>query len=308
MSEQAPHAVLIIRPAAFGANPETAGSNAFQKEETGSAIDTSKKAMDEFDEFVLQLEHHNIEVVVVEDTPEPVKPDAVFPNNWISLQPDGTVVLYPMLSPKRRNERRNDIPVLLEHLGYSIENTIDLTHHESENRFLEGTGSIIFDHPNKKAYANESPRTDIRLFEELCKQLGYTPVSFQATDPSGMDIYHTNVLMHIGTGYAVICLDAIPDILERAMVVQQLKSTDKTIIEITWQQLSSFAGNMLEVLNREGERFIVMSESAYNSLQDDQLDVLESKGTIIAAPLNIIETYGGGSARCMLAGIHLPRD
>ena len=304
MFKQAPHAVLMIRPAAFGMNDETAASNAFQKRSDENALDIQQKAVAEFDAFVQKLKQANIEVVVVQDTAEPVKPDAIFPNNWISMQPDGTLVLYPMLAQIRSRERRSDIPELLQSLGYLQSKKIDLTGHEQEKCYLEGTGSIVFDHVHKLAYACASPRTNVALLEELCTALGYTPVSFEASDPSGIAIYHTNVLMHIGTGYTVICEEVIPDVLERAMVLQKFKSDGLEIISISWQQLQQFAGNMLEVQTKEGENVLVMSESAYRSLTKSQIERLEKYATILYSDLQTIESIGGGSARCMLAGIH----
>lgn len=306
--QQSPWAILMVRPANFGYNDQTAGSNAFQNETEWKGEAAQQRALEEFDGMVQMLGEQDIEVIVVEDTKEPITPDAIFPNNWISMHEDRTLVTYPMLALNRRLERRDDIPDLLvaDH-EFRISQHIDLSTKESRNIYLEGTGSIIFDHRNKVAYANESPRTHIPTFENLCEQLGYESISFKATDVNGKDIYHANVLMSIGTGFVVICDEAIEDTLERAMVISKLRASGLEVISISHPQMNSFCGNILEVSNRKGENFIVMSDTACAAFTNEQRAMLESFAPILNPNIETIETIGGGSARCMMAGIHLPK-
>lgn len=293
--------ILLIRPANFGFNEETRASNVFQKELSENAETVRQNALLEFEAVAAKLRSHGVDVFVFDDTPSPVKTDAVFPNNWISFHADGTVVLYPMLSANRRLERRADIIESLKD-KFEITNIIDLSIYESENLFLEGTGSIVFDHANKIAYAALSPRTDKELFLDLCEKLNYKPVIFTAHDRSGSEIYHTNVMMCIGEEFAVICLESITDKSERANVFSKLATTGHEVVDITFDQMNSFAGNMLLVRND----LLVMSQSAHRSLTKTQKLALEKYCELLPFAIPTIETVGGGSARCMIAEIFLP--
>lgn len=290
----------MVSPVAFDFNEETAVNNAFQDEDDVS--DTAKVARQESDAYVKLLEENGINVVAVEDTKEPHTPDSVFPNNWFSTHDDGTLVLYPMFAENRRLERK---PAALDAIkaNFEVKRTVDLTHYEEEGMFLEGTGSMVLDRVNKIAYACESPRTNKTVFEDFCNQLGYSPVLFKAVDADGMEIYHTNVMMHVGSEIAVVCLESIEDPAQRAKVRESLEGTGKTIVEISFDQMNHFAGNMLELRNKDGEPCLIMSHTAYESLSDEQIDFLESKMTLITPDLECIEQNGGGSARCMIAEI-----
>jgi len=297
--------ILLVKPAHFTFNTETAGSNAFQnilseKEET---IKTN--VLNEFENAVALLKSKNINVTVVEDTPDPVKPDAIFPNNWVSFHADGTVILYPMYAPNRREERRLDVLEMLKK-KFRIEKVVDLSKYEAEELFLEGTGSIIFDHIHKVAYACLSPRTDKELFIELCNYLHYQPLYFIAQDKNGKEIYHTNVMMCIAEKFAVICLDSIKDKADRQQVIQSLETTGHEIVDISFGQMNHFAGNMLELKDAKGKHLLVMSQSAYESLTDNQKRQIEKYAELLPLPIKTIETIGGGSARCMIAEIFLP--
>lgn len=292
----------MVRPAHFGFNAETAASNAFQRSITDPPDVVSQKAIVEFKACVETLRSRRVNVIVIDDTASPAKTDAVFPNNWISFHADGTVVLYPMLSPNRRLERRDDIIDSVKE-NFKITNIIDLTAHENEERFLEGTGSVVFDHENRIAYAAASPRTDKELFVSLCDKLVYEPVTFTARDRAGVEIYHTNVLMCIGERFAVVCLESITDEYERANVAGRLTATGHEIVDITFEQMDSFAGNMLAV----ADDLLVMSQSAYDSLSASQMNTLEKYCEPLPLSIPTIETVGGGSARCMIAEIFLPK-
>lgn len=297
--------ILMIRPAGFQYNHETAASNAFQQTLEGlSPHELQDKALAEFDAFVTKLRIHDIRVTVIQDTPEPPKPDAIFPNNWISMQANGIVYLYPMNTPNRRLERRDEILEELEK-QYEIRQVIDLSESEQEGRFLEGTGSIIFDHPNQTGYACISPRTDKDLFIAHCEQLGYHHIYFHSADKNGKAVYHTNVMLTIGDGFAVVCLESIHDEAERQMLADKLESSGHEIIEISEEQMLQFAGNMLEVKNSQGQPYLVMSESAFRSLNEGQLAQIEKFACILMVSIPTIETIGGGSARCMMAEIFL---
>ncbi len=299
------YALLMVRPVRFGYNAETAVNNAFQvagqNQETVQA-----KALAEFDHFVATLRSHDIDVVVVEDTVDPHTPDSIFPNNWISFHKNSTIVLYPMFAENRRLERKETVIETIKS-RFQIDNTIDLTKNEAHDVFLEGTGSIILDRENKIAYACISPRTDKNLFLEFCEEMEYEPVVFNSVDQKGKDIYHTNVMMCLGDNYAVICLESIPDADQRAVVSGALAQSGKVIVEISFEQMNHFAGNMLQVTNVHGEQFLVMSSQAYASLNEAQVQELESFNPIIQVPLETIESNGGGSARCMMAEILLPK-
>lgn len=297
-----PDAVLMIRPYHFGFNSETAASNSFQKNTTFQ--DVSQRAVEEFDAMVKTLRDHGISVWVHPDQDDAVCPDAVFPNNWLAVMPTGEVILFPMMAQTRRLEvNRNLVKKLCE--DYRLGPVIDLTSQVNENQFLEGTGSIVFDHENKLAYACESPRTDLKLLSKICRHWGYEAISFGAVDLSGQPIYHTNVLMSMGDKTAILCSEAIENSIERAMLRERLRNTGKLIIEISYAQMTNFAGNAFFVCSEAGGKWI-FSHRAVESLQTTQIDLLQSDGEIVAVHIPTIETLGGGSARCMVAGIFNP--
>ncbi len=298
--------ILLIRPENFGYNVETAASNEFQNKTADQDENLIKQlTLAEFDQFAEALYSKGIKIRVVEDTDLPRKPDAIFPNNWVSFHEDGTVVLYPICAENRRSERRMEI---IEALGteFRIEKIIDLSHFENENRFLEGTGSIVFDHANKIAYASLSPRTDEELFTEIARTLGYAPMSFRAVDINGRAIYHTNVMMCIGVGFAVICLESIENAAEKEEVIGSLKRNGLETIDISFEQMNKFAGNMLTVAGENGKVFLVQSQSAFDSLRKEQIADLEKYCELLPIPIPTIEKIGGGSARCMMAELFLP--
>ncbi|MEJ8605080.1 amidinotransferase [Riemerella anatipestifer] len=305
---QTTNTVLMIEPVAFGYNAQTAENNYFQVNSENA--DTQSKALQEFKNFVEKLRSKGITVISVQDTLEPHTPDSIFPNNWVSFGADGRVTLYPMYAPNRRDERRMDILENLKNQGFKINEVVDLTSSEKDNVFLEGTGSIIFDHDNKLAYGSVSLRLDETLFREFCEKFGYTPIVFHSYQTAGTErlpIYHTNVMMCVADRFVVICLDCIDDLDERQNVVDTIKKSGKEIIEISEEQMQNFAGNMLQVHNDEGKKFLVMSQSAYQSLSPNQIESIEKYSEIIYSDLNTIETNGGGSARCMLAEVFLPK-
>jgi len=288
--------VLMVRPVAFGYNAETAVNNAFQQASGG---DTQVVALKEFDAFVEKLRNQNIEVTVLNDTLEPHTPDSIFPNNWVSFHTGGEVCLYPMFAVNRREERKTFDAVKSI---YEIKKLVDFIHYEKENKFLEGTGSMVLDRGNALTYACLSPRTDEKVLDDFCQKMNYSPVVFRAVDANGQDIYHTNVMMCMGEKYVVICLDSIVP-QDREKVVEVLQKTKKEIIAISLDQMSQFAGNMLQVKNRDGKPFLVMSETAYKSLTLEQISAIQNHNEIIAPDIPIIEQNGGGSARCMLAEV-----
>ena len=295
--------ILMIRPSAFGFNPETADNNTFQNRPEDAPNEVIQKAQKEFDGLVGLLRYEGIDVTVVEDTSTPQKPDAVFPNNWISFHDDGTVVTYPMFSGLRRQERREDV---IEQLStkFSVRQREHYEFFEKEDQFLEGTGSLVLDRANKIAYACISERTDRELLEDWCDRMGYTPHTFYA-ESNGKPIYHTNVMMAIATKLAVVCLECLPNKAERIALKESL-AKDHEVVEITDMQVQSFAGNMLALKNNRGEELMVMSERALNSLSSEQKNEIEKYCRIVAAPIPVIEDVGGGSARCMIAEIFLP--
>ena len=295
----------MIRPVNFGFNEQTAGSNAFQNRNAEQQL-VQDKALTEFDTMVTKLRDNGVEVIVIQDTAEPHTPDSIFPNNWVSFHRDGTVFLYPMMAENRRLERREDIIIGLEN-EFKINHVIDLSRFESENKFLEGTGSMVLDRENKLAYACLSPRTDKDVLDLFCLESGYKPVLFHAVDQSGMDIYHTNVLMCVGSNFVVICLESIKDTAEKLTVIDTIAASQKQLIDISFDQMNHFAGNMLEVQNLQGEKLIVMSKSAWDSLNQQQKDQLSSFCKPVYSDISTIESNGGGSARCMMAEVHLPR-
>jgi len=304
-NQQTTSTILMIRPVNFGFNEQTAGSNAFQNR-NAEQQQVQDKALSEFDEMVNVLRDNGVEVIVIEDTPEPHTPDSIFPNNWVSFHSDGNVFLYPMMAENRRLERREDIITDLEN-EFEIKHVIDLSRFEHEHKFLEGTGSMVLDRENKIAYACLSPRTDKEVLELYCHESGYRPVLFHAVDQIGMDIYHTNVLMCVGSSFVVICLESIKDAAEKAMVIETIAATKKELIDISFDQMNHFAGNMLEVQSGRGESLIVMSKSAWDSLNEHQRAKLSYFSKPVYSDINTIETNGGGSARCMMAEVHLPR-
>lgn len=295
--------ILMIRPIDFKFNKQTAGNNKFQQE--SEQEDVQAIALQEFDGFVATLTANGVDVTVINDTAQPETPDSIFPNNWVSFHEDGSVYLYPMFSENRRWERRKDI---IEQLAkkFEVNHVSDLSFFEQQVLFLEGTGSMVLDRDNKIAYACLSVRTDEEVLTNFCMLSGYTAVAFQAIDQSRFPIYHTNVMMCIGDRFAVICLDSIPNLAERENVVHSLTNSGKEIITINFEQMNQFAGNMLQVQNKDGESLLVMSEQAYQSLHESQVMALAKYAKLIYAPLYTIEKNGGGSARCMLAEVHLP--
>ncbi len=294
--------VFMVRPVCFGYNPETAVDNTFQQE-SGADVNVQEKALNEFDGYVALLRANNVDVVVVEDTYDPKTPDSIFPNNWFSTHEDGTLVLYPMAAQNRRAERKKTALDAIKG-GFDVRRVLDMTPWETEGFFLEGTGVMILDRPNKVVYASESPRCSRTVLEEFCGRMGYTPVVFNAVNRGGVPIYHTNVLMTLGTDFAVLCKESIRDAAQLDAVVGSLEASGRKIVDITYDQLENFAGNMLELCSKDGHKLLVMSLSARNSLTSGQLDVLTAGGRLILSPdLRFIEKNGGGSARCMLAEI-----
>ena len=304
MSNQSTANLLMIRPVSFGYNEQTADSNAFQTRSSDQQ-QVQKKALAEFDGLVQALRDNHVNVTVIEDTLHPHTPDSIFPNNWVSFHNNGDVFIYPMQAENRRQERREDIITKLED-NFIVKHVFDLSHFEHNKQFLEGTGSMVLDRDNKIVYACISPRTNENVLAQFCEQTGYKAICFHAFDEKGLAIYHTNVLMCVGSNFSVICLDSITNTTEKELVIKSLKDTNKQIIEISYDQMNRFAGNMLEVKNTQGETLIVMSQSAYQSLMYEQKAVLSSFGKLIYADINTIEINGGGSARCMIAEVHLP--
>lgn len=306
-TKQLASSILMIRPANFGYNPQTANNNSFQTNEGGlSKREIADKAKVEFDQFVQHLRAYDIKVVVVPDTETPYNTDAVFPNNWISFHEDGVVVTYPMYAPNRRLERREEIINQISE-EFDIKRLVRFEDYEKHDKFLEGTGSMILDRKNQIAYACKSLRTHPELFDAFCDTMNFEGLFFTAVDEDGQDIYHTNVMMTLGEKLAVICLESIQDPTERSAMVEKLKKTGKEIVAISYAQMNSFAGNMLEVKNKLGETFLIMSSAAYYSLDMQQTEKITQHTAILHSPLDTIEKYGGGSARCMIAEIFLPK-
>jgi hypothetical protein len=292
----------MIRPVNFGFNAETAVNNAFQVKGNDDAQDNALK---EFEDFVSLLRNNSVEVTVVDDTPEPHTPDSIFPNNWVSFHNDGSLLLYPMYAENRRSERKQHVIDAITQ-KFLVKRTIDLSRYEDQDIFLEGTGSMVLDRDNKIAYACLSPRTNKKVLADFCNHMGYASVLFRAIDGNGEAIYHTNVMMCVADKYIVICLDSIPGKNEKEKVIEMIKKTGKEIIDISLDQLNHFAGNMLQVENKQGEKLLVMSTQAFESLTGEQKKKLSSFNKIIHSSLTTIETNGGGSARCMMAEVHLP--
>ncbi|MDB9732693.1 arginine deiminase-related protein [Polaribacter sp.] len=308
---QTTNTILMVRPINFRKNEQTAVNNYFQEDIDLQNAEINKKAQEEFDGFVFKLKSFGVHVVVVSDTDKSDTPDSIFPNNWISFHANGTVGLYPMFAENRRLERRDDILTELEKIDFIIENVVDYTSAEDAGLFLEGTGSIILDRVNNKAYCALSDRADENLFIEFCEDFEYTPIVFVANQTVKGDravIYHTNVMMCIAETFAVICLDAIDDKSEKKNVLKHLKEDGKQVIDITEAQMHSFAGNMLQVRGEKDEKFLVMSTAAHKSLTQSQLAKINNHCKIISSSLETIETCGGGSARCMMAEVFLPKS
>ena len=304
MSEmQSAAAVLMVRPQRFHSNPQTLASNAFQRD---FGADVHAAATREFDALAAALRDAGVEVVALDDTPEPPTPDAVFPNNWFSTHADGTIVLYPMCAPNRRVERRLDLFADLRARGFGCNRLVDLSMHELDGRFLEGTGSLVLDRIERRAYACLSPRTDRQMVELWCQELDYQPFAFEATDAVGRPIYHTNVMLALGTGWAVVCSAAIDDPTRRRQLLTQLDGGGRGVVDIDRGQMAAFAGNILELRDRTGRPVIAMSAQARAALQPDQLAALSKHGRIVSSPVPTIETAGGGSVRCMIAELFLP--
>lgn len=294
----------MIRPVNFGFNEQTAESNAFQTPSEQHGV--HENALKEFDQFVAVLRENGVDVTVIDDTPSPYTPDSIFPNNWISFHDDGTIFLYPMQAENRRLERRTD---LIDEIRrkFEVKQINNLSSFERDEKFLEGTGSMVLDREHKIAYACLSPRTDLDVLSSFCLQTGYKPVYFHAVDKNGKEIYHTNVMMCVGSKFVVVCLETIVDEAEREQIVETIQNTGKEVVEISIEQMHRFAGNMLQVKN-EREELLVMSEQAYLALSAEQKAKLEKYCRILHSSLDTIETNGGGSARCMMAEIHLPKS
>ncbi len=307
--QQTTNTILMIRPVNFRMNEQTAVNNYFQEDIDISNAKINTKAQEEFDAFVEKLRSVGVNVIVEDDLKTSDTPDSIFPNNWISFHENGDVGLYPMFAVNRRKERREDILDRLEEEGFLIQNILDYTSAEEDDIFLEGTGSIVLDRVNRKAYCALSPRADEELFIEFCEDFEYTPVVFtayQTYESERLPIYHTNVMMCLGEKFAVICLDSIDDKNERKNVIEHLRKDGKEIISITENQMHQFAGNMLQVIGNNHKPYLVMSKAAHDSLTSAQIVKLANYCEILSSDLNTIETCGGGSARCMMAEVFLP--
>lgn len=294
----------MVRPVRFGFNEQTAVNNSFQRR--GLELSAQEMALAEFDNFVTLLRTNGVEVTVVEDTPDPHTPDSIFPNNWFSTHESGELVLYPMCAPNRRMERKETVIKVIKEIGSKgkMKRLVDLTSWEEKNLFLEGTGSLILDRPNKLAFVCRSPRSDEKVLEQFCEELDYEYFIFDATDNNGSLIYHTNVMMCIGEKFVVACLDSIKNIAERESFIAFVEDCDKELVEISMEQMENFAGNMLQLRGKGGEPLLIMSATAKRSLTAEQLATLSSYCRILAPELEAIETNGGGSARCMIAEIY----
>lgn len=298
----------MVRPASFGCNPQTARSNAFQADPARSAEnDPQRDALQEFQSLADALARAGVEVLIAPDSAVPPKPDAIFPNNWVSFHHDGTVALYPMLARNRRWERRDEVlEQVVRSGGFRITRTVDLTHRESEEKYLEGTGSVVLDRTHRVAYACSSPRTDLDVLGEFAQQLDYDLMTFDAMDTGGRAVYHTNVLMAIGTGFAVVCGESIQNGAHRGAVLSKLLATGHEVVDISQSQMLRFAANVLELSSSKGP-LIALSTTALASLSQAQRRVLEAHAALIPVEIPTIERIGGGGVRCMLAEIHLPK-
>jgi len=303
---QTSSSVLLVRPASFGFHREAAQTNAFAcSNPTG---DTVAQALKEFDGLAEALDRAGVEILILQDSAPPARPDAVFPNNWCSFHADGTVVLYPMATEARRIEREVDrLTDLLRSSGFDVRRIVDLSFHEVAGHYLEGTGSLILDRPQRRAFASLSPRTDPVVIADFDDRLDYSTLVFEAHDRTGQPIYHTNVLLSFGTKFAVICSDALAD-ETRPVLLDEIEASGRTIVEVDFEQLQQFACNLIELKNRDGHALITLSAAARRSFRPDQLRILERFGGLVEARIPTIEAVGGGSVRCMIADIHLPRS
>jgi hypothetical protein len=309
IQKQTTDTVLMIRPAAFGYNKQTAGNNYFQHPENSSPTDIQHRALTEFTAAVEKLTANGVNVFTVDDTVEPHTPDSIFPNNWISFHDDGTIILYPMFAPNRRLERRPDIIEKLRKNGFKINKTIDYSPFELENRYLEGTGSMVLDRANHIAYAALSERTDEKILRRYCTDMQYRPVvfsAFQTVNGRRLPVYHTNVMMSIADTFAVVCLQSVDKKEDRTQLEKAILDTQKEIIEITEQQLHCFAGNILQIENREGKKILAISETAFRSLSASQIQRIGRRCDILRFDVPAIESAGGGGIRCMIAEVFLP--
>ena len=299
--------ILMIRPVAFGPNEETASSNFFQSTVKGlNNPSIQSLALEEFDHMVKTLREQDINVIVIEDTPTPVKPSAIFPNNWLSTSPEGVVSIFPMYAPSRRWEKRDDILKTLAE-KFEVKDVQDWSEYEVEGKFLEGTGSMVIDHENKVIYSCYSPRTDVSVLEKFAKVNEYKAIIFFATDKNGQAVYHTNVVMTLGEDFAILCVEAIEEEWELIAIRQLLDSSGHDVVRITKDQMHCFAGNMLQVKNKKGEKFLVMSQTAFESLYEDQKEELSSRCKLLPISIPTIEQVEGGSVRCMMAEIFLQK-
>ncbi|WP_034229301.1 citrulline utilization hydrolase CtlX [Aquimarina pacifica] len=308
-NRQVTNTIIMIRPIQFRMNEQTAVNNYYQKN-IDNVLNVNEKAQQEFDQFVNTLKEVGIQVIVIADDPKNDTPDSIFPNNWVSFHENGDIGLYPMFAKNRRKERRPEVLDKIEASGFEINNIVDYTTAEDEELFLEGTGSLVLDRTNRKAYCALSPRAHEDLLIEFCEDFEYTPVIFnanQTVNNKRLPIYHTNVMMSIGETFAIICLECIDDKKERKNIISHLKNDAKEIITITEQQVNNFAGNMLQVVGLGDKRYLVMSSAAFNSLSKEQIHKIESHCTILHSELSTIEMLGGGSARCMMAEVFLPK-
>ncbi len=306
MKSQTTSTIMMVRPSHFGYNAQTAENNAFQTKETQLSVNEIKeKAKSEFDAFVQKLRDNGMRILVMEEKDDIIRPDSVFPNNWITFHHNGTIITYPMYAPSRRVERREDIIASIKE-QFEVKRMVRFEEYENSNQFLEGTGSMILDRVNRIVYACLSPRTDAKLLDEFCHWADYKKVEFRSVDGDGVDIYHTNVMMALGDAFVVICMGTIQDKADRKKLEKVFKKTGKEIIDISLEQMGSFAGNMLQVQNTDGKTFLVMSQQAYESLRTDQINQIEKHTHILHSDISTIEKFGGGSARCMMAEIFLP--
>jgi hypothetical protein len=305
---QSARAVLMVRPASFGFNPQTAGSNSFQQRpQTPADMEAQGLALREFDGLAKALQSAGVEVLIAPDTSQPAKPDAIFPNNWVSFHFDGTVTLYPMLAPNRRSERREDILEQVVREGrFHVARTVDLSHREEEGKFLEGTGSLVLDRAHRVAYASLSPRTDLDVLGEFAQLLDYELVTFEGRDGAGQPVYHTNVIMAIGTRFAVVCGEAIAHPRHREAVFNMLQAAGHDVVDISMSQMQAFAANLLE-LEAAGGRVIALSTTGWRSLESAQRRILEAHAAPVPVDIPTVERIGGGGVRCMLAELHLPK-
>jgi hypothetical protein len=298
----------MVRPASFGFNPETSNTILFQREITeNSRKEIERRARIEFDMLASRLRSAGVEIYIFEDQEDLATPDAVFPNNWVSFHDDGSVVLYPMFAPSRRPERRRDIMENLQSSGFRVSRIVDLTRHETDGKFLEGTGSVVFDHVQRCAYATLSARTHPDVFRELCDILRYKPITFRAVNGSGQEIKHTDVIMSIGDRFAIVCADSMPDLNERRLVLEGLRAAGREIITIDQKQLLQFAGNVLQLTTHSSGSVLAISTAACLAFHAEQRQAIEKFARIVESPLPLFESIGGGSARCMMADVHLPR-